>query len=252
MVPEEVVGDEDGVADRREVVHDGADRALAERAAVELPHRAEAAAERAAARRLDEPDGLEEQAVVPVRGRARRDRAPAAARRRGPSGPSSGARRDPAVAASAAAAPGTSVQRPARRRARRRRPARPPRRRPCRSRRSPATSSGPGNAAAAWPPTRMKASGAARRISRAVSTHAVVLERVHAGDPDQPRARPAHPGRARVAEPQVHDRRRRGRARAGPRRRTRGPSGSTRKKGPSPNRSLPGSGRIRRTFMVHA
>ena len=35
------------------------------------------------------------------------------------------------------------------------------------------------------------------------------------------------------------------RAPRAPRRRTRGPSGSTRKKGPSPNRSLPGSGRIK-------
>src|SRR5262249_30504290 len=40
------------------------DRALAERAAVELPHRAEAAVERAAARRLDQPHGAEEEAVV--------------------------------------------------------------------------------------------------------------------------------------------------------------------------------------------
>ena len=66
MVPEEIVGDEDAVADRREVVDDGADRPLAEGAPVELPDRAEAAAEGAAARRLDEPDGLEEQAVVAV------------------------------------------------------------------------------------------------------------------------------------------------------------------------------------------
>ena len=66
VVPEEVVGDEEGVARLLEVVDDGADGALAERPAVELPDRAEAAAERAAARGLDQPDGLEEQAVVAV------------------------------------------------------------------------------------------------------------------------------------------------------------------------------------------
>ena len=66
MVPEEIVGDEDAVADGREVVQHRADRPLTERAIVELPHRTEVAAERASARRLDQPDGLEEETVVAI------------------------------------------------------------------------------------------------------------------------------------------------------------------------------------------
>ena len=150
--------------DGGEVVDDGADRALAERAPVELPHRAEAAAERTAARRLDEPDGLEEQAVVARCGtRSTRSRAGAGTASR-PVRSSSGACRRPAVAPVRRAAPGTS-----------------PGERPAASASASAgttsspsstqiasisgTCSGPGNAAAAWPPTRMKASGDARRTS---------------------------------------------------------------------------------------
>ena len=191
--------------DRREVVHDGADRALAEGAPVELPHRAEVAAEGAAARRLDEPDGLEEQAVVPLAvaldeiARRHRDGVEARPvrerRRRGPSvrGRSAGAPGPRAAgrpAASASATAGTTSS-------------------PSSTQRASisGTCSGPGNAAAAWPPTRMKAYGSARRISPRRLDHAVVLEGVHAGDADHPRTRPAHPARHAAAEAQVDDRR---------------------------------------------
>ena len=54
VVPEQIVGDEHVIADRREVAAHGVDRPLADGARVDLPDRAEGAAERAAARRLDE------------------------------------------------------------------------------------------------------------------------------------------------------------------------------------------------------
>ena len=64
MVPEQIVGDEHMVADRREVAADRVDRPLAHRPGVQLPDRAERAAERAAARGLDEPRGTMRQAGV--------------------------------------------------------------------------------------------------------------------------------------------------------------------------------------------
>src|SRR5207253_4246366 len=55
MVPEQIVGDEDVIAHRREVAADRVDRSLAHGALMQLPDRAERAAEGTAARRLDEP-----------------------------------------------------------------------------------------------------------------------------------------------------------------------------------------------------
>src|SRR6185295_10299194 len=66
VVPEEVVRDEHVLPDRGEIVHDRADRPLAEGSAVELPDRAEAAAVRTPAGRLDQPDRSEEEAVIAV------------------------------------------------------------------------------------------------------------------------------------------------------------------------------------------
>ena len=54
MVPEQVVGDEDVIADGRRVAADGLDAALAELAVVHLPDGTERAPERTAARRFDE------------------------------------------------------------------------------------------------------------------------------------------------------------------------------------------------------
>ena len=82
MVPEQIVGDEDVIADRREVAADRVDRSLAHRAGVQLPDRAERAAERTALARsrsatpADAPDRRTGGATAP------RDAAPAAARRR--------------------------------------------------------------------------------------------------------------------------------------------------------------------------
>src|SRR5262249_35141494 len=59
VVPEEAVGDEDVGPGGGKVLDDGADAALAEAAIIELPHRAERAAERAAAGGLDEPHRAE-------------------------------------------------------------------------------------------------------------------------------------------------------------------------------------------------
>ena len=158
MVPEEVVGDEDGVADRREVVHHGADRALAEGAVVELPHRAEVAAEGAAARGLDEPHGLEEEAVVAVAVALDEIARAGSGTRSSPVRSASGARRDPAVrraqpqgrhsesgrpAASASTSAGTTSSPSSTQIAS-----------------TSVASSGPEKAAAAWPPTRMNAPGA--------------------------------------------------------------------------------------------
>ena len=55
VVPEQVVGDEDVVPDGREIVADRIDRPFAHRAIVQLPDRAERAAEGTAARGLHEP-----------------------------------------------------------------------------------------------------------------------------------------------------------------------------------------------------
>ena len=67
MMPEEIVGDEDVIADRREVAADRVDRPLAHRAGVQLPDRAERAAERAASRRFDQPDRtMREARVLPA------------------------------------------------------------------------------------------------------------------------------------------------------------------------------------------
>ena len=54
VVPEQIVGDEDVIADGRRVAADGLDAALAELAVVHLPDGTERAPERTAARRLDE------------------------------------------------------------------------------------------------------------------------------------------------------------------------------------------------------
>ena len=135
VVPEEVVRDEDASPTDGEVVDDGADRALAERAAVELPDGTEVAAERAAARGLDEPDGLEEKAVVAVAVAlhqvARRNRHGVERRAifQGRAWRSSRRARGRAGRGPRSAA--------ARQRGRRPSPARPLRRRRCRSRRSP-------------------------------------------------------------------------------------------------------------------
>src|SRR4051812_15714597 len=63
-MPEEIVGDEDVIADRREVPADAVDRSLAHRARVKLPDRTERAAERAAPRRLHEIRGTMGEARV--------------------------------------------------------------------------------------------------------------------------------------------------------------------------------------------
>ena len=55
VIPEQIVGDEDVVADRAKSSADRLDRSLAERSREQLPDRAERAAERAAARGLDQP-----------------------------------------------------------------------------------------------------------------------------------------------------------------------------------------------------
>ena len=64
MMPEQIVGDEYVVADRREVAAHGIDRPLAHGPRVELPDRAEGTSERAAAGGLDEPGGTMRQAGV--------------------------------------------------------------------------------------------------------------------------------------------------------------------------------------------
>ena len=56
VIPEEIVGDKDVVAHAGEVVGDRTDRSLANRAVMQLPNRAEGAAERTAASRFDQPD----------------------------------------------------------------------------------------------------------------------------------------------------------------------------------------------------
>ena len=64
VMPEQIVGDEDVIADRREVAADAVDRSLAHRARVQLPDRAERAAERTASRRLHEIRGTMGEARV--------------------------------------------------------------------------------------------------------------------------------------------------------------------------------------------
>ncbi len=56
VMPEQIVGDEDVVADRLEILDDGLDRALAHGARMELPDGTERATERAPPGRLDQPD----------------------------------------------------------------------------------------------------------------------------------------------------------------------------------------------------
>ena len=67
MMPEQIVGDEDVVADRAKSLADGVDRSLAHRSRVQLPDRAERAAERTAARRFDQPGRtMRETGVLPA------------------------------------------------------------------------------------------------------------------------------------------------------------------------------------------
>ena len=111
VMPEQIVGDEDVVADRREVAADRVDRSLADRARVQLPDRAERAAERAASRGLDQtrPDGARDRRTDAAT--ARRDDAPAAAPRRATSVPVSPAVRTTPPSPSRRASPGTVVER---------------------------------------------------------------------------------------------------------------------------------------------
>ena len=120
MVPEQIVGDEDVIADRREVPADRVDRPLADGARVELPDRAERAAERTAARGLDEPRRTMRQAGVLSRATIRRDDAPAAAPRRAPACRVRPAVRTTPPSRSRSARPGTVGERHAAGRARRR------------------------------------------------------------------------------------------------------------------------------------
>ena len=111
VVPEQIVGHEDVIADRREVAADRVDRSLAHGARVQLPDRAERAAERTAARGLDQPRRAMRQARVLPAPRRRRDAAPAAARRPASSVPVSPAVRTMPPSPSRSASPGTVVER---------------------------------------------------------------------------------------------------------------------------------------------
>src|SRR2546427_330778 len=64
MMPEQIVADEDMVPDRRQVAADRIDGPFPYGARVQLPDRAERAAEGTAAGRLDEPRGPVRQARV--------------------------------------------------------------------------------------------------------------------------------------------------------------------------------------------
>ena len=191
MVPEQIVGDEHVIADRREVAADGVDRPLADGARVQLPDRAERAAERAAARRLDQLGRPMRQArvlrpprldVMPRRQRhvVERQRAdfalrsaPRRRRRRAAPGPArwpSGCPRAMrAQSAGSARSPSSSTTAV-----------------------TAATRNGSGYAAAVWPPTTIGTSGEQRPHALGQRDDFVGLERVHGGDADQSRTRSPH------------------------------------------------------------
>ncbi len=231
VIPEEVVGDEDAVADRREVVDHGADRALAKRAPVELPDRAEAAAERAAARGLDQPDRLEEEAVVAVPvaldevARRERHRVQSRAVRRA-------ARCSFQPSRVLRSRAGTSLKRAARRE------------RVGHGRHDLlAVVRADGVDLGTLERPRERGRGVPADEDEGVGREApdlarrgadpVVLERVHAGDADQPRPRPPDPRPEPPAESQIDDRRLMAPRRRAPRRRTRGPAARRGRTGPA-------------------
>ena len=80
VMPEQIVGDEDVVADGREVIRDRGDRALAYGAGMQLPDGTERTAERTAARGFDQPDrAVRETRILPA---PAIDKPPAVARAR--------------------------------------------------------------------------------------------------------------------------------------------------------------------------
>ena len=173
VMPEQIVGDEDVVADRREVAADRVDRSLAHRARVQLPDRAERAAERAAARRLDRATPAGAPGTRTGGATAPRDGAPAAAPRRAPSVPVSPPVRHVAALAVGSASPGTVRQRRAAvERVADRGSARSPSSSTTAS--TPATRNGSGYAAAVCPPTTIGTPGeSARPRGTASSTSSV-------------------------------------------------------------------------------
>ena len=207
MVPEQIVGDEDVVADRREVLADRRRSTARGRRGVQLPDRAERTAERTAARRLDQPRRPVREARV----------LPAPARRRGGaagSGTSSSARRrrvaavrtHRAVARPRLHEPGNRRRRgaPLERLDR-------PRHRPLavvehdrrRRRRVEERRGIRGGGVSADDDRHVGRSAPHARDER---QHVVGLERVHAGDADERRAAALQVVLDRTAEPQIGER----------------------------------------------
>ena len=185
VIPEQIVGDEDVVADSSRSPGRptrSSARAPSARAAARSSRTSSGTGSRAPSRPATSADG---------RGR-RTGGASASTRCRAGSGTSSSSKRagrSPPVRMIAAArhraAPGRarrSAARPVR--APRRSPAARARRRRARRRRRPRERNGSGYAAAVWPPTTIGTPGASRADLAREREHVVGLERVHAGDAD--------------------------------------------------------------------